>query len=290
MADLDAIRRQRAAARARQRRRRIIITVVIAAAIVAALVGGYMALWPKSPSAWSDEAAAKPTDSATQAAGPSASPSPTADVSPAPESPSRDRTSTEPAPRLHIVADFIPFGASRRREMAAYSQRHYGDSSCTLHPRAVVLHYTAGGTAAGVHGLFAADKPNVGELPGVVTHFIVDKDGTIYQELPTSLRGRHTIGLNHIAIGIEFVQDGGSGSSWADRQIINRKAQLTAGLELVAWLQQEFDIADRDVVGHATANGSRYFKDLQGWRNTHTDWLAADVAVFRKHLRELRGE
>ena len=33
----------------------------------------------------------------------------------------------------------------------------------------------------------------------------------------------------------------------------------------------------RDVIGHAMANHSPYFKDLEGWRNDHTDWLRRDV-------------
>jgi hypothetical protein len=39
------------------------------------------------------------------------------------------------------------------------------------------------------------------------------------------------------------------------------------------------------VIGHAMANESPYFKDLQGWRNDHTDWLKRDVREFRQRLR-----
>ena len=31
------------------------------------------------------------------------------------------------------------------------------------------------------------------------------------------------------------------------------------------------------MIGHAMANHSPYFKDLEGWRNDHTDWLRRDV-------------
>jgi N-acetyl-anhydromuramyl-L-alanine amidase AmpD len=174
--------------------------------------------------------------------------------------------------------------------MKEYCQRRYGDSSLVLHPKVVVLHYTAGGTAESTHDLFAANEPNGGELPGVVAHFVVDKDGTIYQQLPLDIRGRHAIGLNQVAIGIEFVQEGGSGPEWADQQILHRKKQLTGGLALVAWLQEKFGIADRDVIGHASADDHRYFKDLAGMHNDHGDWLGGDVAQFRKALRKLRGE
>ena len=83
------------------------------------------------------------------------------------------------------MKDFIPFGPKRRSEMAAYSRRHYGDASIVLHPRVIVIHFTAGDTYESAHALFAEDIPNMGELPNVVSHFVIDKDGTIYQQLPT---------------------------------------------------------------------------------------------------------
>src|SRR5436305_4891861 len=45
--------------------------------------------------------------------------------------------------RPHIVWKPIPFGAKRKREMAAYSRRHYGTRTWRLtHPHVVVEHYT----------------------------------------------------------------------------------------------------------------------------------------------------
>ena len=91
-----------------------------------------------------------------------------------------------------------------------------------------------------------------------------------------------------MAIGIEFVQETGSSSAWADRQILHRPAQLDAGLRVVAWLQRKYGISDANVIGHAMANQSPYFKDLEGWHNDHTDWLPPDVTRFRAGLRALR--
>ena len=34
------------------------------------------------------------------------------------------------------------------------------------------------------------------ELPGTCAHFVVDKDGTIYQLVPLTIMCRHTVGLN----------------------------------------------------------------------------------------------
>jgi N-acetyl-anhydromuramyl-L-alanine amidase AmpD len=168
--------------------------------------------------------------------------------------------------------------------MAAYSKRHYGDDTWALEPRAIVLHYTGTYTYAAAHETFASDTLSMGELPGVAAHYVIDKNGTIYQQVPLDVRARHTIGLNWCAIGIEFVQEAGSGPAWAVDQIFARRVQLDAGLRLVSWLQASYGIPAGDVLGHATANSSPLFKDLEGWRNDHVDWDAAAVARFKAAL------
>jgi hypothetical protein len=183
-----------------------------------------------------------------------------------------------------VVQAPIPYSATRQQEMAAYSLRHYGTASWQLTPTVIVLHYTAGGTWAGARATFAADTVNMGELPGTCAHYVVDQDGTVYQLVPTSVRCRHTIGLNDQAIGIEMVQEGGSSATWADQQILSRPAQVGAALALVRGLQSEFGIPSANVIGHAMANASPQFHDRLGWRNDHADWQAADVAVFRSRL------
>lgn len=291
--NIEEIKRRRAAERARHRRQRIVLASVVCAAIASLLVVGYVKLRPQHDQPQSGAALVAQVTEPAQATPATADASATSveTLTPAPSptptpTPSPQKTPVAAKPR--IVADYVPFGAERREQMAAYSQRRYGDSSVALRPKVIVLHYTAGGTAASVHDLFAANQPNGGELPGVVAHFIVDQDGAIYQELPLDTRGRHAIGLNHVSIGIEFVQEGGSGPEWADQQILHRKKQMAGGVALVAWLQEKYGIEYRDIIGHASANDHRYFKDLAGLRNDHGDWLGGDVAQFRKALRELR--
>jgi hypothetical protein len=192
-----------------------------------------------------------------------------------------------PSASAHIVKASIPYGPRRRSQMAAYSRRHYGASRWRLRPRVIVLHFTAGSTYASARAVFVANAPNKGELPGVAAHFIIAKTGRIYQLLPTTVRCRHTIGLNYCAIGIEMVQEAGRGSHWADRQILHRTRQIEAALRLVRYLRAKYSVKMRNVIGHAMANRSPLFKDLERWRNDHTDWLAADVRVFRTRLAAL---
>jgi hypothetical protein len=194
-------------------------------------------------------------------------------------------------PRLKqppIKRDPIPYGHQRKRQMAAYSRRHYGEREWRLRdPKVIVLHFTAGPSYRSAWQAFASNAPNLGELPGTCAHFVVDKGGRIYRTVPRSVRCRHAIGLNHTAVGIEMVQEAGSGSHWADRQILHRGSQVHRVLRLVGWLKQRLGIKMRNIIGHAMANDSRYFKDLEGWRNDHTDWLRGDVLKFRHRLQRM---
>jgi N-acetyl-anhydromuramyl-L-alanine amidase AmpD len=202
-------------------------------------------------------------------------------------------TSAAPAPvhsaaaaKPPIVADHISYGAARREQMAAYSRRHYGRREWRLERHdVIVLHFTATDSYAAAWNTFESNAPNVGELPGVCSHYLVKQSGTTAELVPPRIRCRHAIGLNHRAIGIEMVQATGPGSHWADQQILHRQPQIHAAVRLVRWLQGRYGIETKNVIGHAMANDSPYFKDLEGWRNDHTDWLAQDVREFRQRLR-----
>jgi hypothetical protein len=190
--------------------------------------------------------------------------------------------------RPPIHRDAIPYGTERKRQMAGYSKRHYGRREWRLRkPKVIVLHYTAGPSYRSAWQTFASNAPNRGELPGVCSHFVVGKRGRIHRTVRPTIRCRQAIGLNHKGIGVEMVQEAGSGSRWADRQILQREPQIHRALRLVGWLKQRFGIKWRDIIGHSMANQSPYFKDLQGWRNDHTDWLRSDVKKFRHRLRRM---
>ena len=188
-------------------------------------------------------------------------------------------------PRPHIVERPIPFGPARRAETARYAERHYGLDTYRLeHPHVIVEHYTATTTFAPVWSTFAADTPDpeLGELPGTCAHFVIDRDGTIYQLVPLYLICRHTVGLNWTAIGIEHV-----GTS--DGSILGDRAQLSASLHLTLWLMHRFHISLPNVVGHAESLTSAYHRELYApWRcQTHGDWQHRDMDVYRSRLAAL---
>jgi hypothetical protein len=186
-----------------------------------------------------------------------------------------------------ITKKLIPFGSARKAQMADYSKRHYHQHTTWLtKPKAVVLHYTAGSDWRSAWNYFAANTAYNNEKPGVSAHFIVRKDGVIIQAVPLSLRARHAIGMNWKSIGIEFVQEvpQGKDGHWADQQILARDKQVRAGLRLVRYLRARFGIKKVNVIGHAMANKSPYFKDYTGAKNGAADWIAQDVRAFRARL------
>ncbi len=85
----------------------------------------------------------------------------------------------------------------------------------------IVEHFTASSTYGPAFNTFAANAPDVefGERPGVCAHFIVDRDGTIHQLVRLKWMCRHTVGLNHVAFGIEHV-------GVSDGDVLGRRRQL----------------------------------------------------------------
>jgi N-acetylmuramoyl-L-alanine amidase len=187
-------------------------------------------------------------------------------------------------PRPHIVWKPIPFGAKRKAEMAQYAERHYGVTSYVLHPKVIVEHVTATSTFSSAYNTFAADVPDaeLHSLPGTCAHFIIDRDGTIYQLVPLDIMCRHTVGLNYVAIGIEHV-----GTS--DAAVLDDAAQMRSSLALTAWLMARFRISPANVIGHNESLSSPFHKELYApWRRqTHADWRRQDMNIYRTRLAAL---
>jgi N-acetylmuramoyl-L-alanine amidase len=184
-----------------------------------------------------------------------------------------------------VVWKPIPFDTHRRAEMAHYATRHYGLHTWRLeHPKVIVEHYTANDSFSSAWNTFARDAPDpeLHELPGTCAHFVIDRNGTIYQLVPLTTMCRHTVGLNWTAIGIEHV-----GTS--DASILRSPKQIAASLKLTLWLMQRFGISLPNVIGHNESLTSRFHKELYAeWRcQTHGDFVKADMNVYRSRLATL---
>ncbi len=195
------------------------------------------------------------------------------------------RPAASPAPRPRIHRWPIPFGPKRKRQMAAYSRRHYGRGGWRLrHPRVIVEHVSETRSAAAVHNIFARDVPDVElhELPNVCSHFVISTAGRIYQLVNLRTRCRHTVGLDWTAIGIEH-------AGFADSEVLGDRRQMRASLRLTRYLRCHFRIRLRDVIGHAESLSSPYHHELipSLRRQTHSDMRHRSMRIYRRRLRRL---
>jgi hypothetical protein len=194
------------------------------------------------------------------------------------------RAAPEPgsAARPHIVQNPIPFPAQRKRQTRRYARRHYGLETYKLErPKVIVQHFTGSTSFQSAYSTFASNQPDIElhERPGLCTHFIVARDGTIHQLVSLRLMCRHTIGLNWTAVGIEHV-------GVSDRDIMGNRRQLAASLRLTRWLQARLQIRRRNVIGHAESLSSPYHRErIRALaRRTHGDFRRATMRRYRRML------
>jgi N-acetylmuramoyl-L-alanine amidase len=193
-----------------------------------------------------------------------------------------------PAERPPVHWDPIPYDAQRKRDMRAYSRRHYGlDRAGLKDPKVIVEHVAVAATYSAVRNTFAPNvaDPELGEKPGVCSHFVVDGKGTIHQLVPLRLMCRHTVGLNHVAIGIEH-------TGFDDADVLGNVRQLRASLQLTAWLRAREGIAAKDVIGHNESLSSPHHRERVARlkRQTHGDFRASSMRTYRRRLAELEAE
>jgi N-acetylmuramoyl-L-alanine amidase len=200
------------------------------------------------------------------------------------------RPASRPAagvPKPPIVYDPIPFGTTRKAEMLAYAERHYGLRSYELiDPHVIVIHFTETPGFESTYNTFAPDTPDpeLHELPNTCAHFVIDRDGVSHQLVPLDIMCRHTVGLNYTAIGIEHV-------GYSDEQVLDDPRELSASLALVHWLRCRFHIAVENVIGHNESLTSPYHhENVPALRTqTHDDFNRADMEIYRAKLSALGG-
>lgn len=179
----------------------------------------------------------------------------------------------------------IPFGADRRRQMAAYSERHYGEPSWRLdRPRLIVQHFAVAPDVESIFNTFARNEPDpsFGELPNVCTHFAVDGAGKPVQFVNLKSRCRHVVGLNHRAIGIEHV-------GYSDADVLDSPEVMEGSLSLTQRLRCAFGLSIEDVIGHNESLESPYYEEkVEEFKGqTHSDFSKASMDVYRNELRKL---
>lgn len=126
---------------------------------------------------------------------------------------------------LPIAGKLSVSSEDRRLLMRAYALFHYGIDDWKLtEPSMLVIHYTGNDSDRYSLEVFAparlsssrADIERGGEV-NVGVHYVILRDGSIWSVLDETEMGRHVIGYNHRALGIEMT--GSSGERITDAQI-----------------------------------------------------------------------
>ena len=196
------------------------------------------------------------------------------------------------AGRTVAIVDAPMAWSDERARLTLDYRRAHSDPAATdltIAPRVIVLHYTAGGSATGTRAYFdnvrvEAERKEIARAGAVnvSSHFVVDRDGTIYQLQPETRFARHCIGLNHIAIGIENVGD-------EDRYQLT-EAQVVADAALVRDLAARFPITH--LLGHYEVmrfRGDPYYLERDpGYTNDKPDPGKRFMARVRERVADLR--
>ena len=194
------------------------------------------------------------------------------------------------ASKKEIVDIPIIFDEQREELTKEYLATRYGLEQDTpeITPKMVVLHWTAIPSLKKSFEAFNRStlpnwRPDLVNVSGlnVSSQFLVDQDGTIYRLMPETTMARHTIGLNHCAIGIENV--GGT------EGLPLTKKQLKANIFLVEYLASKYYI--EYVIGHqeyTQFEGHELWLEVDdGYRTTKTDPGMDFVEKVRKATKKL---
>ncbi len=196
--------------------------------------------------------------------------------------------------RPRIIDRPVVWNVERERLAMLYFERHKGwapgrdpAEALRMDPKVVVVHWTAGPTARSAWNTFNAprqkrrrDRSEANAL-NLLSHFVVDRDGTIYRLIPETRMGRHTIGLNHLAVGIE---NAGDGKRWPLTE-----AQLAANAALIRYLATAYEITH--VIGHYEykwMEGHPYFVETNpNFRTGRADPGVPFMTELRARLSDL---
>ena len=189
-----------------------------------------------------------------------------------------------------IIDKPINFNQERKDLSLQYLQEHYDvlEETPTIVPRMAVLHYTVIPTMEGTFATFYPPylpdtRPEIstaGNL-NVSSHFLVDRDGTIYRLMPETTMARHVIGLNHCAIGIENV--GGTAKLPLTRD------QVRANVWLIQYLAGKYDIDY--LIGHSEytrfEGHELWLEKDKGYRTLKNDPGEDFMRKVRRRLKNL---
>lgn len=179
----------------------------------------------------------------------------------------------------------MPLRYSKEREQLSleYLKNRYGiiQNHPTINPLMIVLHFTEGGTIKSTYNYFNNEKIETARVfnkkeseLNVSSHYLIDRDGTIYHLIPDTLFARHVIGLNYCSIGIENI-----GS--IDNPLTEK--QVRANAELIKILVKRFPI--KYLIGHSEYSR---FRKSKLWKEKDPKYFTGKSDPGDKFLTDVR--
>ncbi len=182
----------------------------------------------------------------------------------------------------------IVFTDKRKELTREYIKSHYGLSvkNIEIIPTNIVLHWTAvmdfEKSFERLNAeLLYSDREDIAKASAlnVSAHFLVKRDGTIYQLMPDNWMARHVIGHNYSSIGIE--NGGGEGNEKEDLT----QAQLGANIWLVNYLKAKYP-SIKNVMGH---HEYRNFENSDLWLEKDAGYRTEKADPGVKFMNDVRS-
>lgn len=193
---------------------------------------------------------------------------------------------TPPPPTL--IYQQVNLGQQRIALTKCYRCKHYGlcDGDVIIKPQIIVLHATATHTWHEAYKQFKQAKikhekvtnnDDYSQLNNS-TQFLVARNGTVYQLMPSNWMSRHVTGLNYLAIGISNV--GGIGGK-QDLTV----AQINSDVYLINMLTKQYP-SIKYLIGHYE---SPCFRDSPLWKEYTQEHITSNVdpgPIFMRAVRQ----
>ncbi len=191
--------------------------------------------------------------------------------------------SSQKPEEIKIIEKPISYNLERQKLSLEYLKEHHSliQKSPTITPKIIVLHYTAGGTIKSNFDYFNNTfinserkvLKNKSKL-NVSSHYLVDRNGTIYHILADTLFARHTIGLNYCAIGVENIG--------SEKEPLT-KLQVIANANLIRKLYHKYKI--EYVIGHSEYGK---FRNTKLWKESDTKYFTGKADPGENFLIDVR--
>ena len=178
---------------------------------------------------------------------------------------------------IHIIKKDIIFDDLRTSLTKQYIKERYNfeAESITIDPRIIVVHWTATKTSEQAFNTFKSpslqgsrnDISYASNL-NVSAHFLVDRNGQVFQLMKDNIMARHVIGLNYSSIGIENV-GGIEGYPLTNEQLISN-------VKLVKYLKANINGDEKYLLGNCI-NFSVPNVDAEAFMLTTKDLISVSI-------------